>query len=454
MNKIKLFMAALACLAVGAACSDDDKVNLNVDKSEMPLGYEAQECEINLETEGNWTAESSDAWCKLYKTSSNGDAKLYVRVQGNLLPESRTARITLKTDDETKVVTLTQEGKPEGVEYKYRLPIIFHVIYNDASDSKQNIPAGTINEILREVNDIYKNSGTDMNLEFMAATRDPRGNLLEEPGIDRIQWVTKTLDADDVMTNTTRKYVHFMWDPDEYVNIFLYTFSDPYTTGISTMPLNPLPYIMDGVTAVPNYDYTFDNLYEVRGVSLNNRFINDPSDKLSKYAPAEWKNIIDRQNSPAVTLAHELGHFLGLLHTFTTDFYCSDTDYCKDTPTYMYDTYAKRLLDLYERIDADPDFVQYIAWADLFNRSNCSNEDFAEHNMMDYAYSYFDTFTPAQKERVQHTLMYSIYIPGPKLNKIPLEEDDETATASKARKPNGAGLPLVIAKDRLPYAPR
>ena len=45
------------------------------------------------------------------------------------------------------------------------------------------------------------------------------------------------------------------------------------------------------------------------------------------------------------TLAHELGHYLGLHHAFSEDGdntdLCEDTDYCTDTPTYNITKYTE-----------------------------------------------------------------------------------------------------------------
>lgn len=81
----------------------------------------------------------------------------------------------------------------------------------------------------------------------------------------------------------------------------------------------------------------------------------------TKYSYLELKNLsfpycvsinslfIDQQSTSTaynttditVTLAHELGHYLGLHHVFSEDpeSSCKDTDYCKDTPSYDKDAY-------------------------------------------------------------------------------------------------------------------
>lgn len=54
-------------------------------------------------------------------------------------------------------------------------------------------------------------------------------------------------------------------------------------------------------------------------------------------------------------------------------------------------------------------------FANLVNRENClTGESFVSHNIMDYAISHSDQFTPEQQARIRHVLLYSPLIPGPK----------------------------------------
>ena len=142
--------------------------------------------------------------------------------------------------------------------------------------------------------------------------------------------------------------------------------------------------------------------------------VNEPSG--TKYSEADIR----------VTLAHELGHYLGLRHVFSEEESgglldeCKDTDYCKDTPSYNKIEYDNWLNELpgtsYE--------LEY-----LCQRSNCQDIKFISKNIMDYSYSYSNQFTQNQRERIRHVLSYSPLIPGPKkgdidtraLNESPLD---------------------------------
>lgn len=88
---------------------------------------------------------------------------------------------------------------------------------------------------------------------------------------------------------------------------------------------------------------------------------------------------------------------------------CEDTDYCTDTPTYNKEAYDMN----YAYIAANE--PENFTFANLVNRENClTGESFVSHNIMDYAISHSDQFTPEQRARIRHVLLYSPLIPGPK----------------------------------------
>ena len=59
--------------------------------------------------------------------------------------------------------------------------------------------------------------------------------------------------------------------------------------------------------------------------------------------------------------------------------------------------------------------LENFTFANLVNRENClTGESFVSHNIMDYAISHSDQFTPEQRARIRHVLLYSPLIPGPK----------------------------------------
>ena len=74
-------------------------------------------------------------------------------------------------------------------------------------------------------------------------------------------------------------------------------------------------------------------------VSINAKYINTLS---ARYTSSSKEKTFRgyKEEDVVVTLAHELGHYLGLFHVFAEDRNngvidsCVDSDYCQDTPSY------------------------------------------------------------------------------------------------------------------------
>lgn len=429
--------------SVFGACDDNDSPSVAFSKEvKTTFDYIGEYREIPLEAEGQWTAESHADWCKVVRSEGVGSGALVLNVVGNPTNEKRTAQVTVTANGgETSQLEITQEALPGEVALTYRLPVVFHVLYMDEDDKKQNPDAEVIYDILEKTNRLYKEAGkngADLNVEFYPAPYNPKGQKLAEPGIERVQWFSATLDEQEVMHNRKREYVHLMWEPNDYTNILFYQFSDETLLGISTFPILPKTHPLYGLDPVENYDYSMDNLVSFRGVSINTHYLYESNDIFGDYVPEEMKGIVNMQNAPYVTLAHELGHYLGLYHIFSEDFWCHSTDFCEDTEPYNYEKYTNEILSLYHGIQSGSVHPAEVDWRSVFRRVSCSNQPFESHNIMDYAYSYLDEFTIGQRDRVRHVLQYSPLIPGGKL------KDADTKSASGDRTP----LPLRVSKGK------
>jgi len=189
----------------------------------------------------------------------------------------------------------------------YILPVVIHVIYeNDAQNiSKTQVLNGlaTVNRDFRKLNPdtanirpVFIPYAADCEIEFRLATKDPNGNCTE--GIVRVEGTSlgssQNSSMDMALKNLSR------WPVNDYVNIWLVNDIDEGAgaTG-TTLGYSTLPY---------------------SGLGNSSGLV---------CLQSEWGGA----NSETGT--HELGHFLGLFHTFQNGCggNCSSTgDYVCDTP--------------------------------------------------------------------------------------------------------------------------
>lgn len=406
--KVKYLFPLLIILFVCFSCKDseNDSVLLEVSQSSFnSISSDGEILEVEITCNGSWTASSnSKTWCSVTPPTGFDNQKLTIHIEGNLEETARTAIVTVTSQGINKEIKIKQEPANTALDpgkYHYKLPVIFHVLYNDKNSSTQYVKEGRLPEILKEVNELYKHAGinsADMNLEFVLATEDPRGNTLSEPGVERIKWKSASIDIEEFMFTNDHTYNYLIWEPNDYINVMVCTFTNENILGISHFPYTLQANPLDGTETIP-YHITGDNLKYAYCLSINNTYIYEES------INGRPKN----QNDAAITLAHELGHYLGLYHTFSEaslngNGICEDTDYCKDTPTYNRSEYN----DWLEGLSGS------ISFEDLTRRYDCQKGAFISRNIMDYSFSYLNEFTQDQKTRARHILTYSPLIPGPK----------------------------------------
>lgn len=410
VHKTSSILIITLLLFVGVACNrnEDPEPYLQLVGSDMVL--EANDTTVTLTIEGNveWTLFSNAVWCMPQTVTGHGDGMVQVSVSDNDTQTERSAMLTLSSVDGTLMLQLpiVQQRLTPDSSTHYRLPVVFHVLYQKEGDKRQNVLEGHLATLIDEVNVIYANCSQDIGLEFVMATHDPEGNLLKEPGVDRHKINVSSISSSHFMGygKDPKKYCEYMWDPNRYINIFTYAFEDKGILGISHFPYAIKPHALEGLSEL-EYDAPWSELPWPQCVSINNEYI---------YSHEAYYTITDVVN----TLAHELGHFLGLRHAFSEDpetydrNVCLDSDFCTDTPTYnksAYDVLMQACMTSDGRVDDGEKEM-------LMMREDCdTGEEFRSTNIMDYAYTEANTFSPQQAARIRYVLEHSPYIPGPKV---------------------------------------
>ncbi|MES2760619.1 MAG: M43 family zinc metalloprotease [Bacteroidota bacterium] len=232
----------------------------------------------------------------------------------------------------------------------YNIPVIFHILHsgvavNSASaTSGRNLNAAQINSQLAVLNADYRKTNTDFSIyvtqagfvsasadveiNFCAAKVSPTGNLLAEPGIDRISVSTKGWNALPYSMAYIESTVKpgSSWDPTKYYNVWVLEFggADVGTLGYAQFPTipagtNPVT-DMVGAGGAANTD----------GVVVDYHYVGNTGTATGSAPYNKGR-----------TLTHETGHWLGLWHIWGDDgSTCSGSDYVTDTPNQGSENYT------------------------------------------------------------------------------------------------------------------
>ncbi len=255
----------------------------------------------------------------------------------------------------------------------YTIPVVFHLICRPGSSpgdffsgnpddhTVTNIFLANLNHAFRNSGDFNQGVGTDVEIEFCLATKDPNGN--STGGITRFE--TPLSDSCGLMVNshyTDSVKMLTSWNPEKYLNIWIVA-DLVDASGFATYPWFPRDH-RDGVI--------IDILY------LSNDYM------------------------AGVMLAHEIGHYLGLYHVFyggcPNDDCLIQGDRVCDTPPSTQSSFILSCIDNTCTTDADDTTA-----------NNPFNYDVDDNlrTYMNYGYpSCINQFTYGQAERMRLMLVY------------------------------------------------
>lgn len=326
-----------------------------------------------------------------------------------------------------------------GDNYVYHLPIIFHVFYQNSSDTTQYIPQARLATILANVNELYRGDVYNRNLDtipsenihvqFELALKDEQDRTLATPGVEYIPYPdgVDSINYKTFMNDRTQKYQKYLWDPNDYINVMVYKFGDDdqesTTLGISSMPYKVGNYPdIEGLKSNRYYPMKKENLNFAYCISINSEYVDAKYEGTRYTTDKDSLNYVYNSSDVNATLAHELGHYLGLRHAFSENSTQdgtemadndNDTDYCTDTPSYNRNEYEKWLINFLKE-NRDKKY----SLRDVVVRSNSRGEKWLADNMMDYVACLNMRFTPQQFHRMRRVLYYAPLIPGPKIKRI------------------------------------
>lgn len=235
------------------------------------------------------------------------------------------------TNEAFDVAKLSQQGNVRGEGDIYRIPVVVHIVYNQAN---QNLSDEVIWDQIQVLNEDYNRGNADSinlradflphvgraNIQFELASIDPDGN--PTTGITRtetslttfidnpLEMLTGSMAQIERVKSTTDGGIS-AWDQEKYLNIWvcnMEVFGMTFLLGYATPPDN-LPNWPAGSTAGM-----------ADGVVLQYQTVgrNNPN-------PIDGFNVLGR------TATHEVGHYLGLRHIWG-DGGCTEQDGIDDTP--------------------------------------------------------------------------------------------------------------------------
>jgi hypothetical protein len=318
-------------------------------------------------------------------------------------------------------------ARAQGRFANYVVPVVFHIIHDGTAEGVgANLSASQVYQQIDQLNKDFGNlSGSpfpqaaDAGITFCPVTVDPSGNILAQPGINRINRITQgwndPTSYNSSQVTTMMNYINntikpaSIWDPTRFVNVWSYNFTNSGLLGYATFPTAGLPNLPAGETA------TTAGCVFLSG-SLG-----------SVASPGTAGNY-----ALGRTVGHELGHFLGLYHVWGDVNTCGGTDECADTP---------------------PCSGQYFSTVPTCTiPTQCSGMPRMIQNYMDYSDDgCMNTFTQNQVDRMQAIMELAPRRPGTSALCIPpvANQLDFTTPSATISETGATGTGCPVYTDRI-----
>jgi hypothetical protein len=273
-----------------------------------------------------------------------------------------------------------------NTEPAYRIPVVVHVVHNgEPVGEGANLSLAQIQSQIDVLNEDFGRmagtngfndhpDGASTGITFYLAETGPNGEVLEEPGVDRVNGGRATWPKGPIRNPIDIELKpQTSWDPSAYFNIWTVNFGGFVSRDLLGYAQFPSGSGLEGL----NED---GGPSETDGIVVGHQ-----------YFGSSEKGNFEALTAPydlGRTTTHEVGHYLGLRHIWG-DGDCSVDDYCADTP-----------------VAAGPNFE---CGATV---TSCGSVDMVE-NYMDYtADACMNVFTADQRDRMHTVLENSPNRPG------------------------------------------